>query len=340
MHAIVLNFYHSLNCSEIYRSDRNANLNPFALSFLTALRVIILVCYRNPFHSSTKCDSTNNDFIARINGIEKVFVVEVNNGELAVDEDIMVELLTPPVTTSITNKHTVRSRGSPETEAHAAHTSREVSQKGYSSERKSIHEKMTHEKMTQNPPQLVWASQFSVKTPPVVLLRGFARNGKVPDQIGDLQIWDPEFKVPAYLQEKLLHEHRKTPLIGLLIIKHRDGTIKYSPVPNLKEFSLNGEIQLAADEQLILKTRVHNGEVSFEEADVQFKYGNKCIPKHIMDGFRAKDGGKPNGDLYVISNTSGNFRCVVKSPNNFEKVIKIAKKEFQPQFRNQRSRIV
>ena len=121
---------------------------------------------------------------------------------------------------------------------------------------------------------------------------------------------------------------------------HSDGTINHSTVPNLKESSLNGEIQLAANEQLILKTRVYNGEVSFEEADVQFKYGNKCIPKHIIDGFRAEDAKKPNGDLYVISDNSGNFRCVVKGPNNFEKVIRIAKNEFQPQTGNRRSKIV
>ena len=273
-----------------------------------------MVCHRNPFHSSVKGGSTYNDFIARISGIEKVFVVEVINGELAVNEDIMVELLTPPVTPFIPNNQMVRSRGSLETEAYAAHTSREVSLKGYSAERKSI-----HEKITQNPPQLVWASQFSVKSPPVVLLRGFARYGKVPDQTSDLQIWDPKFKVPADIQEELLRKHCKTPLIGLLIIMHSDGTINHSTVPNLKESSLVGEIQLAAHEQLILKTRVYNGEVSFEEADVQFKYGNKCIPKHIIDGFRAEDGKKPNGDLYVISDNSGNFRCVVKGPNKNKK---------------------
>ena len=214
-----------------------------------------------------KGDSTHYDFIARISRIEKAFVAEVNNGELAVDEDIMVELLTPPVTASITNKQMVRSRGSLEMEANAAHTSREVSLKRYSSERKSI-----HEKVAQNPPQLVWASQFSVKSPSVVLLRGFARYGKIPDryQIGDLQIWDPEFKIPAhYMQEKLLANLRNTPLIGVLVIKHSDGTIECFTDPNLKELSLEGEIQLAADEQLIMKTRVCNGEVSFEDVAVQ-----------------------------------------------------------------------
>ena len=187
-----------------------------------------------------KGDSTYNDFIARISRIEKAFVAEVNNGELAVDEDIMVELLTPSVTASITNKQMVRSRGSLEMEANAAHTSREVSLKRYSSERKSI-----HEKVTQNPPQLVWASQFSVKSPPVVLLRGFARR-KIPDRyhIGDLQIWDPEFKIPAYIEEKLLEILRNTPLIGVLVIKHSDGTIECFTDPNLKNYRWTGKYSL------------------------------------------------------------------------------------------------
>ena len=275
-----------------------------------------------------KGDSTYNDFIARIRRIEKAFVAEVNNGELAVDEDIMVELLTPSVTASITNKQIVRSRGSQEMEANAAHTSREVSLKRYSSERKSI-----HEKVAQNLPQLVWASQFSVKSPPVVLLRGFVRYGKVPDQIGDLQIWDPEFKVPDDIQERLLENLRNTPLIGLIVIKHSDGTIECFTDPNLKELSLDGEIQLASDEQLIMKTRVCNGEVSFEDVAVQFKYGNKCIPQHIINGFKALDK-KRNGDLYIISDNSGNFRCVVK------KVARTAKENFQPLLTNKWYRIV
>ena len=50
----------------------------------------------------------------------------------------------------------------------------DYSQRNFS-EVKSVH--------AQNTQQLVWASQFSVVSPPVVLMRGFARYGKVPDQI-------------------------------------------------------------------------------------------------------------------------------------------------------------
>ena len=75
----------------------------------------------------------------------------------------------------------------------------------------------------------------------------------------------------------------------MIVIKHSNGEIEYFTDPNLKEFSLDGEIQLATNEQLILKTRVRNGEMSFEDAAVKFKYGNKCIPQHIIDSFRAQD---------------------------------------------------
>ena len=101
------------------------------------LRVILLVWHHNPSHSSVKGDSTYKDFIPRIDGIEKTFVAEVNNGELAVAEDIMVEPSTPPVTTSIRNKRMVRSRGSLEMEANAARMSREESLQRYSSESKA-----------------------------------------------------------------------------------------------------------------------------------------------------------------------------------------------------------
>ena len=124
----------------------------------------------------------------------------------------------------------------------------------------------------------------------------------------------------------------------MLVIKHSDGTIECFTDPKLKEFSLDGEVQLAADEQLILKTRVCNGEVSFEEADVQFKYGNKCIPQHIINGFKAQHK-KPNGDLYIISDNSDNFRCVVKSPNNLKKLARMAKEDFQPLSTNKWYRI-
>ncbi|XP_022804645.1 uncharacterized protein LOC111341875 [Stylophora pistillata] len=177
---------------------------------------------------------------------------------------------------------------------------------------------------TQNTQQLVRASQFSVKSPPIVLLRGFARYGKAPDRIGDLQIWDPGFKVPDDIQERLLKKHRNTPLIGVIVMKHSDGSIECCTDPNLKELSLDGEVQLAADEKLVFKTRVYNGVVSFEDVAVQFKYGNKCIPQHIIDGFRAIDN-KPTGDLYIISNDSDNFRCVVIGKNNFKKVIRTVK---------------
>ena len=50
---------------------------------------------------------------------------------------------------------------------------------------------------------------------------------------------------------KLLKMFSHTPLIGLLVVKHSDSTITYFTVPNLKEFSLDKEIQLAANERLI-----------------------------------------------------------------------------------------
>ncbi|CAH3119328.1 unnamed protein product [Pocillopora meandrina] len=144
------------------------------------------------------------------------------------------------------------------------------------SQRNFPEEKSIHFENTQ---QLVWATQFSVKSPPTVLLRGFARYGKVPDQIGDLQIWDPEFKVPDDIQERLLKKLRNTPLIGMIVIKRSDGEIECYTDPNLKELSLDGEIQLAADEQLVLKTRLEPVEKLLDQFSIHVEKHSFRLPE-------------------------------------------------------------
>ena len=46
------------------------------------------------------------------------------------------------------------------------------------------------------------------------------------------------------------------------------------------------------------------------------KYGNVCIPQHIIDRLGARNKNH-HGDLYIISDDADNFRWVVKRPNIF-----------------------
>lgn len=181
-----------------------------------------------------------------------------------------------------------------------------------------------HGKIAPNTPQPVLATQISVNPPPVVLLRGVARYGKISDKLGDLQVWDPEYKIPGDKQEKLLQMCRNSPATGVRIIRYSDGTTEYHHTRNIKPFSLDSEKTLAADEKLVLKTRVREGKVSFEDADVQFKFANLYIPQYIIDSFTEKDNGKL---VYIISDREDKFRCVVKREGVGETAKQFGEKE-------------
>lgn len=189
---------------------------------------------------------------------------------------------------------------------------------------KSSEPQCCHGKIAPNTQQLVLATQLSVNPPPVVLLRGIARYGKISDKLGDLQVWDPEYKIPGDIQEKLLQMYRNSPVTGVRIIRYSDGRTECHHTRNIKPLSLDSETILAADEKLILKTRVREGKVSFEDADVQFKYAHLHIPQYIIDSFTEKDNGKL---VYIISDREDKFRCVVKREGVGETAKQFGEKE-------------
>ena len=167
--------------------------------------------------------------------------------------------------------------------------------------------KSCHGEGSQNTPQPVLATQLP-GNPPVVVLRSIARYGRISNQLGDLQVWDPEFKIPDDIQDKLLTKHCHTPETGVRIIRYSDGTLECHNYQNFKKFFLNEDIKLAKDEFLLMKTRIRHGKASFEDVDVQFKFANVHIPQDIIYGFTGKD----SAYVYIISGTAKKFRLIVK----------------------------
>ena len=176
--------------------------------------------------------------------------------------------------------------------------------------------KSCHDESSQNTPQPVLATQLPGNPPPVIVLRGIARYGRISKQLGELQVWDPEFKIPDDIQDKLLTKHCDTPETGVRIIRYSDGRLECHNYQNFKKFFLNEDIKLAKDEFLVMKTRIRHGKVSFEDVDVQFKLGNVHIPQDIISGFKEKD----SADLYVISGAAKNFRLIVKRESALRRV--------------------
>ena len=190
--------------------------------------------------------------------------------------------------------------------------------------------KSCQEESSQNTPQPVLATQLPGNPPPVIVLRSVARYGRISYQSGDLQVWDPEFKIPDDIQDKLLTKHCDTPETGVRIIRYSDGTLECHNYQNFKKFFLNEDIKLAKDEFLLMKTRIRHGKASFEDVDVQFKFENVHIPQRIISGFTGKDG----NDLYIISGNAEKFRFIEKKESASERVSKFLNSEFHLMFRS------
>ena len=256
--------------------------------------------------------NTYNEFIGQINKLEKTFVAQVNNGKLAMDPDFCSQVLNLPITCSTPNTQFISQEQ--DVNAYSLSTYSYNLSENYlqrnSSERKSI-----DEMSAQNSQQLVLGTQFSKRPPPVVVLRSFVRHGEISYRQEDLQIWDPEFQVPDDIQGKLLYRFRNKPLVGIRVIKLSNGSTECYVDHNLKQFTLDEEIQLDTGKKLLLKTRVRNGKVSFEDNDVKYKYRNNCIPEYIIDDLQMK---KADGDLYISLHDSDKFEAIIKESGNIK----------------------
>ena len=248
---------------------------------------------------------TYNEFIGQIDKLEKTFFVKENNGKLTVDPEILYHVLSPQeqdVNAYLLSKYSYK-------------VSENYSQRN-SSERKSI-----DEMSAQNSQQLVLGTQFSERPPPVVVLRSFVRHGEISYRQEDLQIWDPEFQVPSEIQERLFHSFWNKPLVGVRVIKLSNGSTECHVDHNLKQFTLDEEIQLDTGKKLLLKTRVRNGKVSFEDNDVKYKYRNNCIPECIIDDLQMR---KADGDLYISLHDSDKFEAIIKRRGKIEQAANAA----------------
>ena len=237
---------------------------------------------------------------------EKVSIVELNKGKLSVNIDDLIKILRQLFEP---NTQMNRPRGSQEPDIRANSLTVHTHQFG---ERTNLPaEETIVEKGPPNIPQL--PSQSSVVYPSILVLRGIFRRGKLSDELGDIHIRNLGIKIPDWIFEDLSKKFSYTPEIGVRIIRHHNGSFQWTTDKNLRRFSLKKEVQLFQDEILVLKTRVRNGEISFDENDVQFLRGDIYLPRHIIARLKTEFRGNPYGDLYVILDGFGQFRSVVKS---------------------------
>ena len=94
----------------------------------------------------------------------------------------------------------------------------------------------------------------------------------------------------------------------------------------MKQFTLGRDIQLDTGKKLLLKTRVDNGKVSFEDNDVKYKYRNNCIPRCIIEDLERM---KSDGDLYITLRDSYKFEAIIKGSGKMEQAFNAAASVFK-----------
>jgi len=148
-----------------------------------------------------------------------------------------------------------------------------------------------------------------------VLLRTLLRYGRISYEPEDLQLWTPGFTVPDHINQSLLETHGAYPVTGVTIKSDKNGKLRYSVDPKLIEVSRSRYegIQIAENETLMVKTRIRNGLVSFQENDIHFRRAHWEIPQYIIDSLEAKYSSTVYGVLYIFSNEKGELRCIVKT---------------------------
>ena len=254
--------------------------------------------------------------------LDKTFVAIVNNGKLAVDPDVLYKVLNLPMTCSTPKVQSISQEEDVNADSFSTYSynlSENYPQRNFS-ERKSI-----DEMSAQNSQQLVLWTRFSERPPPVVVLRSFVCHGEISYREEHVQIWDPKFQVPDNIKARLLDGFRNEPLVGIRIIKFSNGSTEFYVDQNLKQFTLGRDIQLDTGKKLLLKTRVDNGKVSFEDNDVKYKL-LRVIPKCIIEDLERM---KADGDLYITLRDPYKFEVIIKRSGKMEQAFNAATSVFK-----------
>ena len=254
--------------------------------------------------------------------LDKTFVAIVNNGKLAVDPDVLYKVLNLPMTCSTPKVQSISQEQDVNADSFSTYSynlSENYPQRNFS-ERKSI-----DEMSAQNSQQQVLWTRFSERSPPVVVLRSFVCHGEISYREEHLQIWDPEFQVPDNIKARLLYGFRNEPLVGVRIIKFSNGSTEFYVDHNLKQLTLGRDIQLDTGKKLLLKTRVDNGKVSFEDNDVKYKL-RRVIPKCIIEDLERM---KADGDLYITLRDPYKFEVIIKGSGKMGQALNTAASVFK-----------
>ena len=310
--------------------------NPF---FFSVKNVVILIC-DDPSFSPKDEEIVSRTIEDIIIPTGKGLIAWLKNGRLSVDHDVLVQLLKSlaPEPSAEANPfrgfQKLRNRDSPCSVAESFSTYSGQSQGDplqNPADWQSGHG--WNAQNTQQPTPQAAATNQQMRTPATsengepVLLRTILRHGKVSLELEDLEVWDPDFTVPEHISKKLFNKFQGVPEAGLRIVLDNNRREPQGYVSrDLKEFTRKKKIKMGRNETLILKTRLHYGQVSFAEDDVHFRHGNWQIPPHIVESLREKHKSTAGADL-IISFKDGRLCCKVQIGKK-DKITNFTTREF------------
>ena len=291
-------------------------------------KVIILVCDNCslPPKDEEIVSQTIEEIVIRTG---KVHYAWLKNGRLSVEPDVLVKCLMSTPRTPQPSHQTNPFRASQEKNRDARDSAAESfsTSSGQSQsdtlQRNPPDWKQGHSYNVPNMQQPT--QQATTKTQPYhppaatvtaepVLLRSLLHNGVISYQLDHLQLRDPSFTVPDYINQELSQQCQDTTVTGVTIVRGTDGKLRWYFDPKLIEVSKSRYegIQIADNETLLLKTRIFYGQASLQESDVHFRHETWQIPQYIVKSLHEEYWATPKGLLYIISDDRENLRQVVK----------------------------
>ena len=158
-----------------------------------------------------------------------------------------------------------------------------------------------------------WNYKIYLLSGKTVLVLTRIRNGIISDQTNqpkDVKYWKPGFVVPPKI-EATLKNNAKASNGELFILMTKEGKVTCQ-VNKKDEKDWQNFILLGLDETLVLQTQLRHGQISLEGKDVVIHKENLRVPQEQITKFEQDYKETPSADLFIASDSQGNFRCIVK----------------------------
>ena len=172
-------------------------------------------------------------------------------------------------------------------------------------------QKQSQQRMYMQPsgPRSVYRDFSTIKG--FVMLKTRVRWGRISADYCDVELCYPGFAVSPYIERNLLQEYGNIPEAVMEIAV--DGNGEYYATIEAQSAKQLKPVQLSQNEIVMLKTRLRDGRISFQEGDLEFFYPQWEIPSYIIKNLYEEHFFHSDVELYIISDEKGHLRTQVKS---------------------------